>query len=64
MQLYYKNTINTSLDTHQKVCKSGWTSFDANKRRCYRLFDTPKTWKDARKTCSQANGELLSIGGT
>ncbi|CAB3985203.1 macrophage mannose receptor 1-like, partial [Paramuricea clavata] len=60
---YLEVNYTCAKDTHQKVCKSGWTSSDVNKRRCYRLFDTPKTWKDARNTCSQDNGELLSIGG-
>ncbi|XP_028395191.1 uncharacterized protein LOC114519267 isoform X2 [Dendronephthya gigantea] len=48
-------------DAVKKTCKSGWTEFKANYGRCYRLFDTPKTWSDARATCKKAGAELLSI---
>jgi hypothetical protein len=51
------------LGTFQKICKPGWTTYKLNNGRCYRLYDTPKIWNDAKMACNYAGGELLSIGG-
>lgn len=58
-------TINIFLGSLQKICKPGWVTFNpanGGTDYCYRLFDTPKTWNDAKTACNNNNqAELLSI---
>ncbi|KAK9961607.1 hypothetical protein ABG768_009381 [Culter alburnus] len=40
------------------TCDSGWAAHGC---RCFKFFNTPKTWIEAEKTCLAYNGNLASV---
>ncbi|XP_009079447.1 PREDICTED: macrophage mannose receptor 1-like [Acanthisitta chloris] len=57
---------NTSLDTFTIAsgdlkpvkCPRGWVPYAGH---CYRIYRTPKIWKEAQSACRKEDGELASI---
>ena len=39
-------------------CAEGWTSYNNG---CYRYFEMPKSWEDARKHCLEFGADLVSL---
>ncbi|KAI4792936.1 hypothetical protein KUCAC02_033042 [Chaenocephalus aceratus] len=49
------------MDQQQDTCPSYWFSFNG---RCYRYFNTERTWADAELYCVSQGGNLVSIHNT
>ncbi|XP_034054909.1 lactose-binding lectin l-2-like [Gymnodraco acuticeps] len=49
------------MELQQDACPSFWISFNG---RCYKYFNTERTWADAELHCVSQGGNLVSIHST
>ena len=55
--LQTSNASNPNLAPHQVLCPEGWTDITGE---CAKFFHEKRTWWDARKTCQDNGGDLLT----
>uniref|UniRef100_A0A8C1VTT5 C-type lectin domain-containing protein n=1 Tax=Cyprinus carpio TaxID=7962 RepID=A0A8C1VTT5_CYPCA len=58
LKLKKKKKKKTSRYTFYHSCETGWSRHG---KRCFKVFNDPKSWKDAENICQDFDGHLASI---